>query len=211
MELTGGAREKSDGRSRSPLFQAFDLVFFFVYRGQFELFCKQGIDISSRGSFESAARLRIIVRVLSRNLLSSFRRMHSPPILFATPPLSSLRRARERSRESGMVGRSFLTPGHPLSLPPLVEWLPVNLSTVFLLCFISALAFGSKSTHTLRSPRSAEKRFFVVLAFRYLAFVSGCDLEWRVKRLCEADEGEDGDLGVRRFQISLGAMYFNLS
>lgn len=31
------------------------------------MFRKQGIDISSRGSFELPARLRIIVRVLSRN------------------------------------------------------------------------------------------------------------------------------------------------
>lgn len=53
------------------------------------MFRKQGIDISSRGSFELPARLRIIVRVLSRNG-GPLRRPPLPP----TPVTITLRASR---------------------------------------------------------------------------------------------------------------------
>lgn len=124
------------------------------------MFCKQGIDISSRGSFEPAKRLRIIVRVLSRNLLLYLLLLHlllllrppppppppssrcplSPNALHLSPPpfkpprhLFYLHYTPNSLLDSvGSAGcPSFLTPGFATPLPSLLDLLSLSLLSSF--------------------------------------------------------------------------------
>lgn len=131
------------------------------------MFCKQGIDISSRGSFEPAKRLRIIVRVLSRNLLlyllllllrpppppppsppsrcplSPNALHHSPPPFKPPRHLFYLHYTPNSLLDS--VGSascpSFLTPGFATPLPSLLDLLSLSLFSLLSLCWMATGQF----------------------------------------------------------------------
>lgn len=140
------------------------------------MFRKQGIDISSRGSFELPARLRIIVRALSRNDAPLLPAPFSLPILLlpSSPPFYPFDPPPSSVCDSS---RTFLvhilfppTPCLPYRtiLAPLLAIFKLPMTTgQFIrrnLCFISSTVRNASG-----SLRPANGRLFSSRAFRAIA------------------------------------------